>query len=167
MHAERYHVPDATLAACEAARTTSPAETPGNRPTTRSEQVRLSKPHAVDVGAKAQLRRVLRQQLATTPAVRLIVTHDPVDAMALADRGDEVHVISYALPSRLTFLNSRIFFHEVDVGRYPLFEYPPYDLALAVMGIDDQQGSAERCRQHRRGDQANELAPNRHVDYFG
>ena len=41
---------------------------------------------AVDVGAKAQLRRVLRQQLATTPAVRLVVTHDPVDAMALADR---------------------------------------------------------------------------------
>jgi molybdate transport system ATP-binding protein len=41
---------------------------------------------AVDVSAKAQLRRVLREQLATTPAVRLIVTHDPVDAMALADR---------------------------------------------------------------------------------
>lgn len=41
---------------------------------------------AVDVSAKAQLRRVLRQQLAATPAVRLIVTHDPVDAMALADR---------------------------------------------------------------------------------
>jgi molybdate transport system ATP-binding protein len=41
---------------------------------------------AVDVGAKAQLRRVLREQLATTPAVRLVVTHDPVDAMALADR---------------------------------------------------------------------------------
>ena len=41
---------------------------------------------AVDVGAKAQLRRVLREQLAGTPAVRLVVTHDPVDAMALADR---------------------------------------------------------------------------------
>ncbi len=41
---------------------------------------------AVDVGAKTQLRRVLRQQLAATPAVRLVVTHDPVDAMALADR---------------------------------------------------------------------------------
>ena len=41
---------------------------------------------AVDAGAKAQLRRVLREQLATTPAVRLLVTHDPVDAMALADR---------------------------------------------------------------------------------
>jgi molybdate transport system ATP-binding protein len=41
---------------------------------------------AVDVSAKAQLRRVLREQLAATPAVRLVVTHDPVDAMALADR---------------------------------------------------------------------------------
>ena len=41
---------------------------------------------AVDAGAKAQLRRVLREQLAATPAVRLLVTHDPVDAMALADR---------------------------------------------------------------------------------
>jgi molybdate transport system ATP-binding protein len=41
---------------------------------------------AVDVRAKAQLRRVLREQLASTPAVRLLVTHDPVDAMALADR---------------------------------------------------------------------------------
>jgi molybdopterin-binding protein len=41
---------------------------------------------AVDVGAKAQLRRVLREQLAASPAVRVLVTHDPVDAMALADR---------------------------------------------------------------------------------
>lgn len=41
---------------------------------------------AVDVSAKGPLRRVLREQLAATPAVRLVVTHDPVDAMALADR---------------------------------------------------------------------------------
>ena len=41
---------------------------------------------AVDVSAKGQLRRVLREQLAGSPAVRLVVTHDPVDAMALADR---------------------------------------------------------------------------------
>jgi molybdate transport system ATP-binding protein len=41
---------------------------------------------AVDVSAKAQLRRVLREQLATTEAVRIVVTHDAVDAMALADR---------------------------------------------------------------------------------
>ncbi|MGI8809595.1 MAG: sulfate/molybdate ABC transporter ATP-binding protein [Acidimicrobiales bacterium] len=41
---------------------------------------------AVDVSAKGPLRRVLREQLAGSPAVRLVVTHDPVDAMALADR---------------------------------------------------------------------------------
>src|SRR5262249_20576063 len=40
-------------------------------------------------------------------------------AMALAERGDEVHVISYALPSRLSFINPRIFFHEVVTPTYP------------------------------------------------
>ena len=56
--------------------------------------------------------------------------------MALAERGDEVHVISYALPSRLTFTSPRIFFHEVVVPRYPLFEYPPYSLALATKMVE-------------------------------
>jgi molybdate transport system ATP-binding protein len=41
---------------------------------------------AVDAGAKGELRRLLREQLAGSAAVRLVVTHDPVDAMALADR---------------------------------------------------------------------------------
>ncbi|MEM7051670.1 MAG: N-acetyl-alpha-D-glucosaminyl L-malate synthase BshA [Acidobacteriota bacterium] len=57
-------------------------------------------------------------------------------AMALAEGGDEVHVISYAVPSRLSFLNSRLFFHEVTVPRYPLFEYPPYSLALATKMVE-------------------------------
>jgi N-acetyl-alpha-D-glucosaminyl L-malate synthase BshA len=57
-------------------------------------------------------------------------------AMALAQGGDEVHVISYALPSRLTFVNSHLFFHEVTVPRYPLFEYPPYSLALASAMVE-------------------------------
>ena len=52
--------------------------------------------------------------------------------IALASRGHEVHFITYAQPFRLPAFHPRIFFHEVDVGRYPLFEYPPYDLALAV-----------------------------------
>lgn len=52
--------------------------------------------------------------------------------IALADRGHEVHFITYQQPFRLRSFRPRIFFHEVDVGRYPLFEYPPYDLALAV-----------------------------------
>jgi N-acetyl-alpha-D-glucosaminyl L-malate synthase BshA len=52
--------------------------------------------------------------------------------IALAARGHEVHFITYKQPFRLPEFMPRIFFHEVDVGRYPLFEYPPYDLALAV-----------------------------------
>ena len=49
----------------------------------------------------------------------------------LASRGHDVHFISYALPIRLT-MNERIYFHEVEVLAYPLFEYPPYDLVLAT-----------------------------------
>ncbi len=56
--------------------------------------------------------------------------------MALADGGDEVHVISYALPSRLSLLDPRLSFHEVVVPHYPLFEYPPYSLALATKMVE-------------------------------
>jgi N-acetyl-alpha-D-glucosaminyl L-malate synthase BshA len=52
--------------------------------------------------------------------------------MALAQRGHEVHFITYQQPFRLPAFMPGVYFHEVDVGRYPLFEYPPYDLALAV-----------------------------------
>ena len=52
--------------------------------------------------------------------------------IALAQRGHEIHFITYEQPFRLPAFLPRIYFHEVDVGRYPLFEYPPYDLALAV-----------------------------------
>jgi N-acetyl-alpha-D-glucosaminyl L-malate synthase BshA len=52
--------------------------------------------------------------------------------IALAARGHEVHFITYQLPFRLPVFLPRVYFHEVDVGRYPLFQYPPYDLALAV-----------------------------------
>jgi L-malate glycosyltransferase len=52
--------------------------------------------------------------------------------IALAHRGHEVHFVTYKQPFRLPQFLPRVFFHEVDVGRYPLFEFPPYDLALAV-----------------------------------
>lgn len=52
--------------------------------------------------------------------------------IALAERGHEVHFITYQQPFRLPAFLPRVFFHEVDVVQYPLFEYPPYDLALAV-----------------------------------
>ncbi len=49
----------------------------------------------------------------------------------LAARGHEVHFISYSQPFRLTGRDDGIFYHEVPVSSYPLFEFPPYDLALA------------------------------------
>ena len=61
--------------------------------------------------------------------------------LQLAERGHEVHFISYAQPFRLTTFRDRVYFHEVEVPHYPLFEYPPYSLALAV-----QVG--EVARQH-------------------
>lgn len=50
----------------------------------------------------------------------------------LAERGHTVHFISSALPTRLTELNERVRFHEVEMMSYPLFEHQPYDLALAT-----------------------------------
>ncbi|MBX3133161.1 MAG: N-acetyl-alpha-D-glucosaminyl L-malate synthase BshA [Gemmatimonadaceae bacterium] len=52
--------------------------------------------------------------------------------IALAARGHEVHFITYEHPFRLPHFLPRVSFHEVNIGNYPLFEYPPYDLALAV-----------------------------------
>jgi len=53
--------------------------------------------------------------------------------MELARRGHEVHFITYAHPFRLPHFMERVFFHEVEVVRYPLFEHSPYPLALAAM----------------------------------
>jgi N-acetyl-alpha-D-glucosaminyl L-malate synthase BshA len=52
--------------------------------------------------------------------------------LELAQRGHKVHFISYSQPIRLTEPQPNIHYHEVEVSRYPLFEYPPYDLALAT-----------------------------------
>ena len=52
--------------------------------------------------------------------------------MELAQRGHEIHFISYAQPIRLRGSEPNIHYHEVEVSRYPLFDYPPYDLALAT-----------------------------------
>jgi len=54
----------------------------------------------------------------------------------LARRGIEVHFISYSLPYRLTEYHENIFYHEVKVPEYPLFEFPPYALALATKMAD-------------------------------
>src|SRR5437868_13203379 len=52
--------------------------------------------------------------------------------MELAQRGHEIHFITYSQPIRLITSLPNIHYHEVEVTRYPLFEYPPYDLALAT-----------------------------------
>ncbi|HID38387.1 MAG TPA: N-acetyl-alpha-D-glucosaminyl L-malate synthase BshA [Calditrichaeota bacterium] len=54
----------------------------------------------------------------------------------LAVLGHSVHFISYALPYRLNSFQSNLFFHEVDVVKYPLFEYPPYSLSLASKMVE-------------------------------
>jgi N-acetyl-alpha-D-glucosaminyl L-malate synthase BshA len=56
--------------------------------------------------------------------------------IALARRGHEIHFISYALPFRLGHLAQNIYFHEVPVNAYPLFEYPPYSLTLTSKMTD-------------------------------
>ncbi len=50
----------------------------------------------------------------------------------LANRGHEIHFITYSQPFRLAGRDANIRYHEVPVSNYPLFEYPPYDLALAT-----------------------------------
>ncbi|MSR36680.1 MAG: N-acetyl-alpha-D-glucosaminyl L-malate synthase BshA [Gemmatimonadetes bacterium] len=52
--------------------------------------------------------------------------------LKLAEHGHEVHFISYAQPFRLDGFRERVFFHEVEMEQYPLFEHSPYSLALAV-----------------------------------
>jgi len=54
----------------------------------------------------------------------------------LATRGHEIHFISYAVPIKLNHTSERIHFHEVEMLNYPLFEHPPYALALATKMAD-------------------------------
>jgi N-acetyl-alpha-D-glucosaminyl L-malate synthase BshA len=53
--------------------------------------------------------------------------------LALAARGHEIHFVSYARPARLTGYHANVSFHRVQIAPYPLFKYPPYDLALASL----------------------------------
>src|SRR5699024_10721671 len=50
----------------------------------------------------------------------------------LAEEGYEIHFITSSLPFRLDEINPEIYFHEVEISHYPVFQYPPYDLALAA-----------------------------------
>jgi len=51
--------------------------------------------------------------------------------MALADKGHEIHFITYKQPVRLDFITHKLHFHEVVLEEYPLFQYQPYELALS------------------------------------
>src|SRR5215471_14851296 len=55
---------------------------------------------------------------------------------ALADKGHQVHFITYQQPVRLNEFNANIFYHEVRVTNYPLFDYPPYETALSSAMVD-------------------------------
>lgn len=55
---------------------------------------------------------------------------------ALALKGHQVHFITYSQPARLDVFNENLFYHEVYIPSYPLFQYPPYELALASKMVD-------------------------------
>ena len=57
-------------------------------------------------------------------------------ALGLAQRGHEIHIVSYATPFRLASFHQNVFIHEVEVSSYPLFKYPPYALSLATQLVD-------------------------------
>jgi N-acetyl-alpha-D-glucosaminyl L-malate synthase BshA len=61
---------------------------------------------------------------------------------ALAQNGYQIHFITSAQPQRLDYLNENLFYHEVDVFNYALFQYPPYELALAskMVGVVENEG---------------------------
>ena len=56
--------------------------------------------------------------------------------LGLARKGHQIHFITYRRPVRLAHFNENVFYHEVDNEDYPLFEYPPYDTALASKIVD-------------------------------
>lgn len=62
--------------------------------------------------------------------------------LGLARRGHEIHFITYRRPARLTYFQENVFFHEVDSGAdYPLFEFAPYETALATKLVDVVENS--------------------------
>ena len=55
---------------------------------------------------------------------------------ALANEGHQVHFITYSQPARLDFFSENLFYHEVSMAQYPLFDFPPYETALASKMVD-------------------------------
>lgn len=98
------------------------------------------------VANRAVMVRTVRINRSTPSPVKIGITCYPTFGgsgvvatelgLALANRGHDVHFIAYALPGRLNHLTDRVYFHEVRVVTYPLFEYPPYSLALTSTMVD-------------------------------
>lgn len=59
--------------------------------------------------------------------------------LALAEKGHKVHFITYSFPQRLEHYLANVYYHEVSVANYPLFQYPPYELALTSKIVDVAQ----------------------------
>lgn len=55
---------------------------------------------------------------------------------ALAANGHQIHFITYSQPARLDFFSENLYYHEVSISKYPLFDFPPYELALASKLVD-------------------------------
>lgn len=55
---------------------------------------------------------------------------------ALAAHGHQIHFITYSQPARLDFFSENLYYHEVTIFKYPLFDFPPYELALASKLVD-------------------------------
>jgi len=55
---------------------------------------------------------------------------------ALASNGHQIHFITYSQPARLDFFSENLYYHEVAVSQYPLFDFPPYESALASKLVD-------------------------------
>ena len=72
-------------------------------------------------------------------------------AYALANRGHEVHLLSYDRPSRLRRGVPGLQFHPVTVTAYPLFRYPPYDLALATRMLEVREEAGQGIERTVRG----------------
>jgi len=64
---------------------------------------------------------------------------------ALAERDHEIHFIASDLPFRLSHVAGNIFFHEVNVQSYPLFDYPPYTLSLTSKMVDPSTWGSTCC----------------------
>ena len=57
-------------------------------------------------------------------------------AIGLANKGHEIHIVSYAPPFRLRSFHQNIFIHEIEVASYPIFKYPPYALGIATKLVE-------------------------------